>query len=1754
MFGAGTSIVDGCRIGNMNATSAPSTSTTANGANTVRTSGYSIVHVDGRNANVTLRNTTIRGNYNSSVGAVEVYYYNNANNNATLTIENCDISYNRSNGTHQTASANQVGTIMNVGQGKLIFSGSNSIYGNVTTYGAGGISARNLSLADGATVEVYSNRCTTTSGTYPGGVLLINSSETYDLTGMRIHDNSTDRGYGGLHVLGSDVTVIGAVIDSNTAGRAGGGVYASGATTLKDCTIQGNRCSYSQTNSSPYLYGGAGIYAAASLTLDNTTVSGNRLTGTSSRLRGSGINVTSSSASTDIVLNIMNGSVIENNGTTSYQAGGVYIGPRGTTTITGDGTGVISGNSASSGGGIYTDAYEYDAIIENVVIENNSAANGAGLYLGNTGDTSLLNVVVKNNRATTSGGGIYGNNDNLSIQNGSISNNTALRYGGGMYINAGEVILTGGSVAGNTAQYGGGIYAASNATGELVLASGEVSANVSTADSGKSSGIYNAGRTLKMAGSRVDITDNIYLNHRDYPITLTSPLSGGSNYRIAVNANSYKVRDVVVQPLAGGYPSNVAQYLRNTTAVDAGFVFAKGTDPDVSGSGVNYIVIKRCIFVSDSGSDSNTGATPDEAYRTMAKALEKAGEGDYIIYVCGRVTASGNTDWSCAEPVEIRRYTGFAIGGTDAYPAYTGTMFSIPAGASVTVGGNISLISGRHTEEDAIRPTGSIFDVQGNLNFVQSTRIGGNISSADGGAIRVGQGGTVTISSALSIENTRGADGGAIYNEGNVLVNGGGSLSITNASAAGDGDAVYQAGTFSLENGASLSAAGTVYLTNDAHLTLASRAVTLTEPLNLDIADPYDGRVYVQYGSSEDADVQRARYSLPTRITSSYVLTDGVDGSGHLQLKLGQKNVVYVDPNYTGGTQEGKVQGITADYPFTNLKDAYEYLEKQGGGLIYIVDTILVNGDVTVGETEYKGPEGEVALSSGGVSIKRYSQPEEEIEGFTHPTHTGALFEVQNGGSLTLDGVVVDGHSNPVTSASEKYSYTIAPAVEAQAPIVDVQEGGALNLTGGAQLGSNQNASGADAIENGGTVNINGPATVRGSVKLEPDKFITVTTGTQTEANAMEILLDDPEDDRVIAEYGPSIPDAGELEKYLLPEEILRDYYLAVDGTQVVLKAKKAAYVDGISGDDANDGLSPENPVRTLEQAYENLQANGGTIYIVNTVTIAEDMRLMPKQYIQGATSIEIENGDVRILRYSKPNAADTLTGFNVESFTGELIKVEGSGSLALDGIVIDGHSQARNTGEETTAANGVAAESPLLRVYGMLEIENGAALQNNNNTATDTFGGAIHILATGKVKIVDGMIQGNDAGLGEGIFHFGVLEVSGTPGLAEGQWIYMGEDEVVHVTGAISLTSRLQVDFPADYYVDGHVVAVYADGLTPQPVQFTLGQTNLMRERGLSLVAEGQNLVLRAANAFDVAQDVTLYAAAEPAADQPQSVEIDLAGLGVDADKLQGLEFKVESVTLPDDSPLATPVSSEAVEKKKTTAGSDYANSTVAITALPGGEGATPADMIEDQTLAFGPSLTADTAKLTLNLHCANAITAADTKSSAPTLTIVLASADGDRITLNVTIVRIPSQINATVPLVIVVKTNIEGGSIQGSDLPDYAIQNESPMRVQLTDAVVTDSPETYGDVGLTPAENAPGLDEYRITLDAATGQDGKLESAKDLFAYGEAGNTYNPIATIETGRLSFVTMQTAGGLEQGVKLANIAYKLAIPKDDLQP
>lgn len=436
--------------------------------------------------------------------------------------------------------------------------------------------------------------------------------------------------------------------------------------------------------------------------------------------------------------------------------------------------------------------------------------------------------------------------------------------------------------------------------------------------------------------------------------------------------------------------SNAAQYLKYFEPAVVGQTFAKGKASD--DSTVNdAIVLKQCIFVSDNGQDSNSGNTPEYAVKTMQKAFEKAAKGKAVIYVCGPVTVSSSETWTCDVPVEIRRYTGFAIGGVHAFPAYKGEMFTVKKGVSLTVGANILTVAGCRTEEENVTPEGSIFGVKqgGNLIFAGDTTVNGN--------------------------RMKKGSGGAIHNEGTVTVSG--KLAITNV-AASQGSAVYQAGTMILKSGSEFSSDGEIYLTKTAADPRISSALTVengailpeggSSALKLDMADPYDGRTYVRYTSTADAETERKRYSLPGRITSAYVLTDDTV-KGALELKLGQKNVVYVDPKFTTntGTPTDKVQGLYADYPFTSLRDAYAYLKGNGttntnkGGLIYLVNPIEVKESMTVGFSTYADATGPMITIDGGISVKRYSQPDanHNVESlFNHVSNTQELFVVEAGG------------------------------------------------------------------------------------------------------------------------------------------------------------------------------------------------------------------------------------------------------------------------------------------------------------------------------------------------------------------------------------------------------------------------------------------------------------------------------------------------------------------------------------------------------------------------------------------------------------------------------------------------------------------------------------------------------------------------------------------------------------------------------------
>ncbi len=134
-------------------------------------------------------------------------------------------------------------------------------------------------------------------------------------------------------------------------------------------------------------------------------------------------------------------------GSTTANGGGLYN--LGTTTVT-DCT--VSGDSATSGGGVAT-APDGTTTLINTTITSNSATNGGGAYTGSCGTTAIINCTISGNTAAA-GGGLY---------------------------NAASANLSACTIAGNSAAVGGGID--NEPTGVATLEDTIVAANNATGGS-----------------------------------------------------------------------------------------------------------------------------------------------------------------------------------------------------------------------------------------------------------------------------------------------------------------------------------------------------------------------------------------------------------------------------------------------------------------------------------------------------------------------------------------------------------------------------------------------------------------------------------------------------------------------------------------------------------------------------------------------------------------------------------------------------------------------------------------------------------------------------------------------------------------------------------------------------------------------------------------------------------------------------------------------------------------------------------------------------------------------------------------------------------------------------------------------------------------------------------------------------------------------------------------------------------------------
>ena len=179
---------------------------------------------------------------------------------------------------------------------------------------------------------------------------------------------------------------------------------------------------------------------------------------------------------------------------------------------------------------------------------------------------------------------------------------------------------------------------------------------------------------------------------------------------------------------------------------------------------------------------------------------------------------------------------------------------------------------------------------------------------------------------------------------------------------------------------------------------------------------------------------------------------------------------------------------------------------------------------------------------------------------------------------------------------------------------------------------------------------------------------------------------------------------------------------IETEGNNVVLRKESTdgVYLAG-SGNDAKDGKTSANKVKTFARAKELLEEYGwNKIYVVGTVAIDNEQEW------------ELKEGQ-RLMRYPTYTA-------------GALVQVNAKGALTLKNITIDG-----------AYSVGISAAAPLVVVKGgVCNIEDGTVLQNNKNTTNNlssavNYGGAVY--SEGTVQMNGGTIAGNQAYVGGGVF-----------------------------------------------------------------------------------------------------------------------------------------------------------------------------------------------------------------------------------------------------------------------------------------------------------------------------------------------------------------------------------------------------------------
>jgi hypothetical protein len=319
----------------------------------------------------------------------------------------------------------------------------NTVFRNNATLATDPSGAGGAILAwDGATAtieggEMYANTANYGGAIYNGADA---AQSSVAITGTSIHHNHTFQG-GGIFSRGR-LTMTATVVDSNSAGDAGGGLFLAGTPegipVLEGTTdISGGMIS----RNSAFQGGGVFLRLAQTARLTGTNIVGN----TASNCGGGFDNFFAR-------LTLEGGSVQGN-------SAGCGAGVLGRGYLTELRAVTVSGNAAvGAGGGLNIESGIL--LVDHSTVSDNAAGFGAGAF-AYWGSLYATTTTFNGNRASIDGGGLMAADpiSRLSLRNSTLSGNTAVGQGGGAWV-ASPLLLENATLTGNAASQGGGVVVA----------------------------------------------------------------------------------------------------------------------------------------------------------------------------------------------------------------------------------------------------------------------------------------------------------------------------------------------------------------------------------------------------------------------------------------------------------------------------------------------------------------------------------------------------------------------------------------------------------------------------------------------------------------------------------------------------------------------------------------------------------------------------------------------------------------------------------------------------------------------------------------------------------------------------------------------------------------------------------------------------------------------------------------------------------------------------------------------------------------------------------------------------------------------------------------------------------------------------------------------------------------------------------------------------------------------------------------------